>query len=238
MKEMWTYTFPLLQFSPSKDPKNLLKLLEWTFKDKFFSDIYSLTDYCASLFLSLSLIRKKVSSARCAANPSSVHPRSRHTCLSTPTPGLTPASTVARDFIRNLIWKSTPTYTLVNILTFSQFVTISVTLHMIHLQQSPAFQVKHVGTISRSNITADKSEKRSLNKYPVDLHIWVSSSQRSVKGTLVYICCQYVSDKSEQWPDSSLMVLMKNVICMTKTLGTIFGNVGKPDFTEAVKRKL
>lgn len=25
---------------------------------------------------------------------------------------------------------------------------------------------------------------------------------------------------------------------MTKTLGTIFGNVGKPDFTEAVKRKL
>lgn len=36
MKEMWTYTFPLLQFSPSKDPKNLLKLLEWTFKDKFF----------------------------------------------------------------------------------------------------------------------------------------------------------------------------------------------------------
>lgn len=39
--------------------------------------------------------------------------------------------------------------------------TVSVTLHMIRLQQSPAFQVKHVEPISRSNTTADKSEKEA-----------------------------------------------------------------------------
>lgn len=63
------------------------------------------------LFVHLSLIRKKVSSARCVGSHLSAPPLSPHTCSSTRTPGLTPASSAARGSTRSLIWRNTRTFT-------------------------------------------------------------------------------------------------------------------------------
>lgn len=102
--------------------------------------------------------RKEVSSAKCAGRRSNVPQPCLHTCWSTQTLGHTPASTVARGFIKNPTWRNIPISTQVS-KARERDRNQSWTALMF---RSCFVSQEHV---SKSNISTDKSRKEAKQMY-------------------------------------------------------------------------